>query len=174
MFSSKNAKQKIVLGLRAGLKIAVPIVIIVVLFTSMTATSSLAAGRPPTATPSNPTPTPTGNGCTSTADCLSKMTLDEKIGQMTQANKNALTTPSDITTYYLGSLLSGGGEGPNGSGGTATEWANMYDNFQSYALQTRLKIPLIYGVDAVHGHNNVYGAVIFPHHIGMGATRDAA
>ncbi len=174
MFSSKNAKQKIVLGLRAGLKIAVPIVIIVVLFTSMTATSSLAAGRPPTATPSNPTPTPTGSGCTSTADCLSKMTLDEKIGQMTQANKNALTTPSDITTYYLGSLLSGGGEGPNGSGGTATEWANMYDNFQSYALQTRLKIPLIYGVDAVHGHNNVYGAVIFPHHIGMGATRDAA
>jgi beta-glucosidase len=102
------------------------------------------------------------------------MTLDEKIGQMTQANKNALTTPSDIATYSLGSLLSGGGEGPNGSGGTATEWANMYDNFQGYALQTRLKIPLIYGVDAVHGHNNVYGAVIFPHHIGMGATRDAA
>jgi len=102
------------------------------------------------------------------------MTLDEKIGQMTQANKNALTTPSDITTYALGSLLSGGGEGPNGSGGTATEWANMYDNFQGYALQTRLRIPLIYGVDAVHGHNNVYGAVIFPHHIGMGATRDGA
>ncbi len=102
------------------------------------------------------------------------MTLDEKIGQMTQANKNALTTPSDITTYALGSLLSGGGEGPNGSGGTATQWADMYDNFQGYALQTRLKIPLIYGVDAVHGHNNVYGAVIFPHHIGMGATRDAA
>jgi beta-glucosidase len=115
-----------------------------------------------------------GGGCTSTADCLSKMTLDEKIGQMTQASKNALTTPSDITTYYLGSLLSGGGEGPNGAGGTATEWANMVDNFQAYALQTRLKIPLLYGVDAVHGHNNVYGAVIFPHHIGMGATRDAA
>jgi len=102
------------------------------------------------------------------------MTLDEKIGQMTQASKNALTTPSDITTYYLGSLLSGGGEGPSGAGGTATEWANMYDNFQGYALQTRLKIPLIYGIDAVHGNNNVYGAVIFPHHIGMGATRDAA
>jgi len=102
------------------------------------------------------------------------MTLDEKIGQMTQANKNALTTPSDITTYTLGSLLSGGGEGPNGAGGTATEWANMYDSFQGYALQTRLKIPLIYGVDAVHGHNNVYGSVIFPHHIGMGATRDTA
>ncbi len=112
--------------------------------------------------------------CISPADCLSKMTLDEKIGQMTQANKNALTTPSDVTTYFLGSLLSGGGEGPNGSGGTATQWADMYDNFQTYAVATRLGIPLIYGVDAVHGHNNVEGAVIFPHHIGMGATRDAA
>ena len=112
--------------------------------------------------------------CTSPADCLSQMTLDEKIGQMTQANKNALTTPADIGTYFLGSLLSGGGEGPSGSGGTATQWANMYDNFQTYAVATRLGIPLIYGVDAVHGHNNVQGAVIFPHHIGMGATRDAA
>src|SRR5688572_19782593 len=112
--------------------------------------------------------------CTSPADCLSKMTLDEKIGQMTQANKNALTTPSDISTYFLGSLLSGGGEGPNGAGGTATQWADMYDNFQNYAVATRLGIPLIYGVDAVHGHSNVQGAVIFPHHIGMGATRNAA
>jgi beta-glucosidase len=174
MFSSKNLRRKIVFQFRTGLKIAAPMIILAMLLTSMTATNSLAAGRPPTATPSNPSPTPTGSSCTSPADCLSKMTLDEKIGQMTQANKNALTTPSDITTYALGSLLSGGGEGPNGSGGTATEWANMYDNFQGYALQTRLRIPLIYGVDAVHGHNNVYGAVIFPHHIGMGATRDGA
>jgi beta-glucosidase len=171
MFSVKNA-------LRAGTKIALPTIVIAMLLMAMTTTSSFAA-RPPTATPTlTPSPTPVSSpppaACTSAADCLSKMTLDEKIGQMTQANKNALTTPSDITTYALGSLLSGGGEGPNGSGGTATEWANMYDNFQGYALQTRLRIPLIYGVDAVHGHNNVYGAVIFPHHIGMGATRDAA
>jgi len=102
------------------------------------------------------------------------MTLDEKIGQMTQVEKNALTAPSDIATYTLGSLLSGGGEGPSGAGGTAAQWADMYDNFQVYASRTRLQIPLIYGVDAVHGHNNVYGAVIFPHHIGMGATRDTA
>lgn len=112
-------------------------------------------------------------GCTSPADCLSKMTLDEKIGQMTQVAHNYLITPSDIKTYFIGSLLSGGGGGPNGAGGTATQWADMYDNYQSYALQTRLGIPLIYGVDAVHGHNNVYGAVIFPHNIGMGATRNA-
>lgn len=159
------------------LKIVTLLSIPAILLMLMPVTNSSAA-RPPTPTasptPIQPSPTPVTAGCTSTADCLSKMTLDEKIGQMTQASKNALTTPSDITTYYLGSLLSGGGEGPNGAGGTASQWADMYDNYQSYALQTRLKIPILYGVDAVHGHNNVYGAVIFPHHIGMGATRDAA
>ncbi|HKG54240.1 MAG TPA: hypothetical protein VKB04_08250, partial [Anaerolineales bacterium] len=97
MLSVKNA-------MRAGLKIGVPTIVIAMLLMTMT-TNSFAA-RPPTPTPS---PIPPGNACTSTADCLSKMTLDEKIGQMTQANKNALTTPSDITTYALGSLLSGGG-----------------------------------------------------------------
>ena len=168
MATSKRLRPKLILGVRLTL----PIVIVSMLFTAMTTTNSFAA-RPPTPTPAIPTPTASGSACISTVDCLSKMTLDEKIGQMTQANKNALTTPSDITIYALGSLLSGGGEGPNGAGGTATEWANMYDSFQGYALQTRLKIPLIYGVDAVHGHNNVYGAVIFPHHIGMGATRDS-
>ena len=149
--------------------------ILSVLLLTMPVINSVVAARPPTSTPSPaPSPTPGSAVCSSPANCLSQMTLEEKIGQMTQANKNALATPVDITTYSLGSLLSGGGEGPNGSGGTATEWANMYDNFQNYALQTRLRIPIIYGVDAVHGHNNVYGAVVFPHHIGMGATRNAA
>jgi beta-glucosidase len=117
-------------------------------------------------------------GCTSPSDCVSKMTLPEKEGQMTQVEKNAFTMAgnsiTDITTYFIGSVLSGGGGGPNGAGGTATQWADMVDNFQSYALQTRLGIPLIYGVDAVHGHNNVYGATLFPHNIGMGATHDTA
>ena len=171
MFSSIPYKHKTVTVLRRGSGMNIMLVLLVVLSLSSMTTNSHAAPPPPR----TPTPSPTpGIGCTSTADCLSNMTLDEKIGQMTQANKNALTTPSDITTYYLGSLLSGGGEGPNGSGGTATQWADMYDNFQNYALQTRLRIPLIYGVDAVHGHNNVSGAVIFPHHIGMGATRNTA
>ena len=168
MSSSKSAWYRMMLLMTVS----------ILLLTLIPATNSSAAGRPPAATPSptalNPTPTPVSGGCTSPSNCLSQMTLDEKIGQMTQVNKNALTTPTDIATYYLGSLLSGGGEGPNGSGGTAIEWANMYDNFQNYALQTRLHIPLIYGVDAVHGHNNVYGAVVFPHHIGMGATRNTA
>ena len=112
-------------------------------------------------------------GCISTADCLSRMTLDEKIGQMTLVAHNYLASPSDITAYDLGALLSGGGGGPIGLRGTASQWADMYDHYQSYALKTRLGIPLLYGVDAVHGHNNVYGAVIFPHNIGMGASRDA-
>jgi beta-glucosidase len=118
-------------------------------------------------------------GCTSASDCLAKMTLAEKEGQMTQVENNAFTQSgnsiTDITTYFIGSVLSGGGGGPNGtSGGTASQWAVMTDNFQSYALQTRLGIPLIYGADAVHGHNNVYGATLFPHNIGMGATHDSA
>ena len=92
---------------------------------------------------------------------------------MTQVANTYIRNKNDIATYGLGSVLSGGGGGPNGAGGTATQWADMVDDFQSYALTSRLGIPLLYGVDAVHGHNNVQGAVLFPHNIGMGATRDA-
>jgi beta-glucosidase len=113
-------------------------------------------------------------GCFSAADCLSKMTLAEKAGQMTQVANTYITNKNDIATYGLGSVLSGGGGGPNGAGGTATQWADMVDDYQSYALKSRLGIPLIYGVDAVHGNNNVQGAVLFPQNIGMGATRDTA
>lgn len=101
---------------------------------------------------------------------LAQMSLDEKIGQMTQAERGALQNITDIKTYFLGSLLSGGGSAP--STNSAQAWADMYDYFQNFALQTRLKIPLIYGIDAVHGHNNVYGATIFPHNIGLGCTRN--
>jgi beta-glucosidase len=121
-----------------------------------------------------PAPADGAVGCSSTADCLAKLTLAEKAGQMTQVANTYLRNKSDISTYALGSVLSGGGGGPNGAGGTATQWADMVDDYQSYALGSRLGIPLIYGVDAVHGHNNVYGATLFPHHIGLGASRDAA
>ncbi len=104
-------------------------------------------------------------------DLLSRMTLDEKIGQMTQADNNAVGNLDDLKTYFLGSILSGGGSDPV-SGNTALDWANLYDSFQEKALQTRLMIPIIYGIDAVHGHSNVVGAVIFPHNIGLGATRN--
>src|SRR6266540_1838951 len=79
---------------------------------------------------------------------------------------------ADLTNSRLGSLLSGGGSAPSPNSPTA--WADMYDNFQRAALATPLRIPLIYGVDAVHGHNNVFGATIYPHNIGLGATRDPA
>jgi beta-glucosidase len=103
-------------------------------------------------------------------DLLARMTLAEKVGQMTQAERNALRSRSDIASYALGSLLSGGGSVP--SPNTPAAWAAMIDTFQLNAQATRLQIPLIYGVDAVHGHNNVVGATILPHNIGIGATRD--
>ena len=98
---------------------------------------------------------------------INLMTLDEKVGQMTQAERGALESLNDISNYSLGSLLSGGGSAP--SPNNPVEWANMYDSYQEKALESRLGIPLIYGVDAVHGHNNVYGAVIFStqYRIGM-------
>ena len=101
---------------------------------------------------------------------ISKMTLEEKLGQMTQVDRQFLNDISDISKYGFGSLLSGGGSTPEVNEPKA--WADMYDNYQEEALKSRLKIPLLYGIDAVHGHNNVVGATIFPHNIGLGATRD--
>ncbi|RMF10875.1 MAG: beta-glucosidase, partial [Candidatus Neomarinimicrobiota bacterium] len=101
---------------------------------------------------------------------LSRMTLAEKIGQMTQVNKDYLQDISDIKTYALGSILSGGGAVP--AVNDPEHWADMVDSFQEQALATRLQIPLIYGIDAVHGHNNVVGATIFPHNIGLGCAND--
>ncbi len=101
---------------------------------------------------------------------LSQMTLEEKIGQMTQVDRQFLKSESNISKYYLGSLLSGGGSTPKQN--TPSAWANMVDSYQKIALSTKLGIPIIYGIDAVHGHNNVYGATIFPHNIGLGCTRN--
>lgn len=100
---------------------------------------------------------------------LSQMTLAEKIGQMTQIEKNSIP-PEDVTTYAIGSVLSGGGGNPDPN--TAQTWANMVREYATAAQESRLGIPLIYGVDAVHGHNNLKDATIFPHNIGLGATRD--
>ncbi len=97
------------------------------------------------------------------------MTLEEKIGQMTLVEKGSIR-PEDIATCCIGALLSGGGSAPPVNSPAA--WADMVDGFQEYALRSRLGIPLLYGVDAVHGHGNVYGATIFPHNIGLGAARD--
>jgi beta-glucosidase len=104
---------------------------------------------------------------------LSKMTLEEKIGQMTQAEQDALKDVNDIQNYFLGSLLSGGNSDPK-AGNSLAAWTEMYDRYQLLALKSRLGIPILYGVDALHGHNNVLGAVIFPHNIGLGCTRNAS
>ena len=106
---------------------------------------------------------------TRVADLLGRMTLDDKIGQMTQAER-AVVSPSDLTTYRLGSVLSGGGSAP--SSNTTSGWADLYDGLQRGAMATSLQIPMLYGIDAVHGNNNALGATIFPHNIGLGATRD--
>ena len=91
-------------------------------------------------------------------DLLSYMTLEEKIGQMTQVDRRFLDGDKNIGTYFLGSLLSGGGSAPVKN--FPKSWAEMYDGFQKIALSTRLGIPIIYGIDAVHGHNN---AVSYTH-----------
>jgi beta-glucosidase len=102
---------------------------------------------------------------------LAAMTLEEKVGQMTQAERGAVSgDPSLVTTWRLGSVLSGGGSTPTPN--TPEAWADMVDQFQRMALATRLGIPLLYGVDSVHGHGNLVGATVFPHNIGLGATRD--
>ncbi len=102
-------------------------------------------------------------------DLLGRMSLAEKVGQMTQAERGAATSdPTLVATLGLGSVLSGGGSAPTPN--TPAAWADMVDAFQREALSTRLGIPIIYGVDAVHGHGNLYGATIFPHNIGLGAA----
>ncbi|XP_071731378.1 uncharacterized protein [Rutidosis leptorrhynchoides] len=103
-------------------------------------------------------------------DLLERMTMEEKIGQMVQIERIS-ATPDIMKRYFIGSLLSGGGSVPNPQA-TVADWINMINEFQNGSLSTRLGIPMIYGIDAVHGHNNVINATIFPHNIGLGATRD--
>jgi beta-glucosidase len=104
------------------------------------------------------------------ADLISRMSLEEKIGQMTLIEKGSIQ-PQAVTDYFIGGVLSGGGGYPTPN--TAESWLEMVNAYQEAALATPLAIPMIYGVDAVHGHNNVYGAVIFPQNIGLGASRNA-
>lgn len=104
---------------------------------------------------------------------VSRMTLAEKIGQMTQADHLFLKDSSDIERYFLGSILNGGDSDP-AAGNSMQAWRAMVETHEAHAMRTRLRIPLIYGVDAVHGNSNVIGAVLFPHNIGLGATRDPA
>ena len=111
-----------------------------------------------------------GSPATDADALLARMTLDEKIGQMVQVDSAALKDKGEVQKFCLGSVLSGGDSDP--ADNRPETWRQMVNEYQAQALQTRLKIPLLYGVDAVHGHNNIQGAVIFPHHVGLGATQD--
>ncbi|KAL1101580.1 hypothetical protein V6Z11_D05G306700 [Gossypium hirsutum] len=103
-------------------------------------------------------------------DLMSKMTLAEKIGQMAQIDRS-VATEQILRDYSVGSVLSGGGSEPLPEA-KAEDWINMVNAFQNGSLSSRLGIPMIYGIDAIHGHNNVYNATIFPHNVGLGATGD--
>lgn len=101
-----------------------------------------------------------------------QMTLDEKVGQMTQADVHAVRVrPADIADLGLGSLLNGGNSLPRDN--SPAGWAEQYDRVQGVALGSRLGVPLLFGTDAVHGHGAVRGATVFPHNLGLGATDDA-
>ncbi len=106
------------------------------------------------------------------AALLAQMTLDEKIGQMTQIEKGSID-PAGSARALLGSVLSGGDGNPVGAN-NAQNWYSMVNAYQQAALGTRLGIPILYGVDAVHGDAHLTGTTIFPHNIGLGATHDAA
>lgn len=101
---------------------------------------------------------------------LALMTLEEKIGQMTQVRHFDNITDDEIATKFIGSVIHTDGPTP---GKDAAGWQAKFSSLQKKALSTRLGIPLLFGVDAVHGQNTFEGATIFPHNIGMGATRNA-
>lgn len=101
-------------------------------------------------------------------EILMGLTLNKKAAQMVQAERYAIT-PQQAVNYGIGSVLSGGGSSPEEN--TPDAWLAMYNEYQAKFVEKE-QIPILYGVDAVHGHNNVYGATIFPHNIGLGATRN--
>ena len=106
---------------------------------------------------------------------LAKMSVEDKVGQMIQADIKYVT-PDDVRTYRLGSILAGGNSGPDGQQyGTAAQWQKLSDAFYIASMDTsggRLAIPVLFGIDAVHGHNNLVGSTLFPQNVGLGATRD--
>ncbi len=104
-------------------------------------------------------------------DLLSRMTLEEKVGQMALVDWPHLSSDSDIASYHLGALMTTS-ENLSDDQNTPQNWADKHDTYQSVALGGRLGIPIVFGTDAVHGHNNLLNATIFPHNIGIGASRD--
>jgi beta-glucosidase len=109
-------------------------------------------------------------------ELLASLSVEEKVGQIIQADL-CCVTPEDVRQYRLGSILAGGNSGPNGDDlAPAPKWLEAADAFYDASMDTSNgghAIPILWGVDAVHGHNNIIGATLFPHNVGLGATRNA-
>ncbi len=104
---------------------------------------------------------------------LARMTLEEKVGQVIQADIGSIT-PADLARYPIGSILAGGNSAPGGDErANPMAWVQLARDFRAAAAaRPGARVPLMFGIDAVHGHNNVVGATLFPHNIGLGAARD--
>lgn len=110
------------------------------------------------------------------AEIVNGMTLRQKIGQITQPDIRSIT-PDEVKRYYIGSILNGGGAWPGGKKhALVSDWVDLASGYYKASMSTDMKvqIPVIWGTDAVHGHNNVFGMTLFPHNIGLGAARDPA
>ncbi len=123
--------------------------------------------------PSTETPTePEASEPSEMEQLLASLTLEEKVGQMMQPERSGISL-EEITVYNIGSILNAGGSHPNNDPLASLEdWHTMIDTFQNAALDSSSGIPMLYGIDAVHGNNNVYGATIFPHNINLGMIQD--
>jgi beta-glucosidase len=109
-------------------------------------------------------------------DIVAQMSLAQKIGQMTQAEIKSIT-PDQVQQFYIGSVLNGGGSWPQGNKhASVADWLALADRYYdaSMAVDSPVKVPIIWGTDAVHGDSNVFGATLFPHNIGLGAAHDPA
>ena len=108
------------------------------------------------------------------AGIVAGMTLAQKVGQMTQPEIKFIT-PGQVREFYIGSVLNGGGSWPQGNKyATAADWVKLADAYYDASMGTdmKVKVPVIWGIDAMHGNSNMYGATLFPHNIGLGAARD--
>lgn len=150
--------------------------IILFVFTFIACSSNVSTTTIYSSTNSETTTTSTGQSTTSEEDfvenILNQMTLEQKAAQMVQAERTAISY-QQMENYGIGSVLSGGGSHPDGYDSSPQDWYDMFYNYQQAALASSSGIPLLYGVDAVHGHNNLYGATIFPHNIGLGMANDS-
>ena len=109
------------------------------------------------------------------SELMKTMTIEEKVGQTIQGDIASMT-PEDLRTYPLGSILAGGNSAPGGNDRASPKaWTDLVDAYRAESLAKRpgrTPIPILFGIDAVHGHNNIVGATIFPHNVGLGAARD--